>query len=175
MLTVQGAFEEAGESTVRQYWQTLADYDISSFMIDKPYAPHITLAGIPNDKYDDFSHILPSFAEQFSSIAINMPFLAVFTSPHYVLFLGVTVTDALHRLHRELYKQYAQHVDWDLLYIPSLWIPHCTLAFQLDSAKLSSAIDVCSQYPLPINTAINRLEIVESTTAEVLDSIILKS
>ncbi len=174
MLTVQGAFEDAGESKVRQYWKTLADNNISSFMIDKPYAPHITLAGIPDDKYEEFKDILPSFAEQFTSIPINMPFLAVFTSPHYVLFIGVTVTDALHHLHRELYKQHPHCVDWDLLYVPSLWIPHCTLAFQLDSSKLSSAIDACSQFPLPINTNINRLEIVESTTAEVLYSIKLK-
>lgn len=175
MLAVEGIFEETGDLTIRSLWQALADNDISTFMVDKPYVPHITLGGIQDNKLEDIKNALPSFAKQFDPIPVNMPYFGVFTSPFQTIFLGVTVTDTLHHLHRQFYKHCSDYLDWELLYIPELWIPHCTLAFQLDDITLLPALEVCRQHPLPVNTSINSLSIVESTTGEILFSTMLNS
>lgn len=175
MLAVEGFFEEIGDRQVRQLWNALAENDVSTFMIEKPYVPHITLGGILDHKFESSKRQFMSFAEQFSPTPVNMPYLGLFTSPFKVIFLGVTVTDALHNLHRQFYEQCSDSIDWNLLYVPKLWIPHCTLAFQLDDTTLLQGLDICCQQPLPVETSINRLAIVESTTGEILSSVILKS
>ncbi|GEM_PF-1324627 len=175
MLAIEGFFEEHGDQVVRQLWSSLAEQDVSTFMVDKPYIPHITFGGVLDDKFADMKTQLTSFAKQFSPVPVNMPHFGVFTSPFQVLFLGVTVTDTLHDLHRQFYKQCSDNLDMTLLYVPEFWIPHCTLAFQLDDSTMLKALNTCRSQPLPVNTLINRLAIVESTTGEVLYSVVLES
>lgn len=175
MLAVEGFFEDSGDQIVRQLWSDLAENEVSTFMIEKPYVPHITLGGILDHKFEDMENQLMSFAEQFSPIPINMPFFGAFTSPFQVMFLGVTVTDDLHNFHRRFYEHCGDNIDLELLYVPKFWIPHCTLAFQLDDSTLLKALDICRKQELPVETYINRLAIVESRTGEILFTLNLES
>jgi 2'-5' RNA ligase len=168
MLVVELSFETAGDRIVRNIWQALADANVSTSMIDKPFHPHISLGMIPYEKQSGFQNTLKSFATQLSPISVNMPHYGIFTSPGHVIFLGVTVTDALYNLHRTFYQAFANDVDVTTLYTPDFWIPHCTLAYDLTAEKAPLALGVCQQFPLPITSYINEIGVVESDTGEVV-------
>lgn len=161
-------FNAEGNKIVRNIWQTLADENISDSMIEKGIAPHLTLGTIPYARLTDFPTVLEAFAKPLSSIPINMPYYGFFPSPGTILFLGVTMTDALYRLHRQFYEDLNGYLNLDSLYIPDLWIPHVTLADDCQPEKLSFALQSCQQITLPITIHANRIALVESEPIDIL-------
>ena len=161
-------FDEVSDQTIRQIWQTLADANLSTAVIDKGVPPHITLGSFLPNQPDDIVDQVGQFAQTFAPLAITMPNYDVFTSPQLVVFLGVTVTDVLHNLHRGLYQQFAEHIDNSTLFAPATWLPHCTLAYESNADKLPSILKVCQQFPLPIVATANRLALVDGITAQTL-------
>ena len=161
-------FDELGDSLVRNIWQAFSDHNISESMIEKQISPHLTLGKIPYEKQKDFSKALETFAKDLSPIPVNMPHYGIFTSPAIVIFLGVTVTDNLYNLHRKFYQQFKDYLELESLYSPSFWIPHVTLAHDLQPEQISRAIASCQHVTLPIMTQVNRIALVESDPIEVL-------
>lgn len=90
---------------------------------------------------------------------------------HSPIFLGVTVADALYQLHRTCYQHYAEYFEGNTLFRPETWIPHCTLADGLAVNQLSSTIDICQTYPLPIKAIANRIALVDSDPIEIIDEV----
>jgi len=161
-------FDAQGDKAVRNIWQILANQQLSASMIEKKIAPHLTLGLVPYDKQHDLTRKLEAFANSSSPTPINMPYYGLFTSPGHVLFLGVTVTNQLYEFHRNFYHECQDYLDLDSLYIPDFWIPHVTLAHDLQAEQISLSLESCQHIALPIMTIVNRIALVESDPIEVL-------
>jgi 2'-5' RNA ligase len=161
-------FDEAGDQTVRIIWQALADQHVSDSAIKLNVPPHLTLGIIRYEDQQNFLPKLKAYADNLHQIPINMPHIGLFTSQNTVIFLGVTVTDALYNLHRQLYQTCVDFVEKDSLYTPEFWIPHVTLAVDLQTEKFPSALEVCQQFTLPITINANAIALVKSDNNEIL-------
>ncbi len=161
-------FDEEGDQTVRDIWQTLADDNVSDSMISKGIAPHLTLGMIPYEKQHNFRNALEAFAKRLSLTPVNIPHFGFFTAPSTILFLGVTMTDALYTLHRQFYKELHEYIDLESYYIPDQWIPHVTLADGFKPEELSQSLRICQQVRLPINIYANRIALVESDPINII-------
>jgi hypothetical protein len=149
--SVEVYFESEVENLVREIWKDLAYSNISSYMLDGNYRPHVSLTvfdeAIPgfNIEFEKYIKNLPPFSIKFDSIGI-------FPRPEGVVFLAAVVNDALLTLHQDFNKRFA-----DLMtgvrsyYLPGNWIPHCTLGYRIDSKMLSRAVSHCSEIILPIS------------------------
>lgn len=168
MLFVVLLFEDEATQTIRQIWQALTDLKIETNGIDKHISPHITLGMFKEHHSDDLGQLVESFASKFTSLPINMSHYGFFTSPHRIVYLGVTMTDALYQLHRELYRQLASDLDVTTLFVPETYVPHCTLAFDLQPEELPIILDICQQFPIPIMTRANRIALVDSETGQII-------
>jgi hypothetical protein len=62
------------------------------------------------------------------------------------------------RLHTRFHSFFSEHAGriWKN-YLPSMWVPHCTLAFRLNTDQLRRAFDIAAGTPLPISGKIVRI------------------
>ncbi len=166
MRVLLGFLADDGRETVETIWSTLSQQNLSGDIKHQTVNPHISMAIVHKEHQQTLQDHLENLVHDMKPIPVNMPFYGVFTAPRQVIFLGVTITDALYSTHRMLYQEYSQYLQNDGLMIPAHWIPHCTLALDIPETDVSSALDVCRQFPLPINTIIDRLAIVDNQTLE---------
>lgn len=161
--------EEKSAAEVRNVWQQLAEAGVSSSMVEKPFQPHMTLAVFDEIRRPDYVRAASEFAKHAVPIEINVPNLGVFLNETGVVFLGVTVTWRLIELHEWFHgtlKNYVNHV-W-AHYLPGSWVPHVTLAFNLEVDRIPKAIEICQSFALPFNAKTDRIAIVDTLTGEEL-------
>jgi hypothetical protein len=76
--------------------------------------------------------------------------VGVFTEPELTLFYGLTPTDRLLRVHADVARIYRRCTSTIMARTqPGVWVPHCTLATQLDSGRLSDAGAAAASLALP--------------------------
>lgn len=161
-------FEDRTEQTIRQIWHALTESNIQISGIDKDVSPHVTLGMFKESHSINLPLQMESFASQFKPLPINMSHYGFFTTPHRIIYLGVTMTDPLYQLHRGLYQQLADELDTTALFVPATYVPHCTLAYDLQPEKLAIALDICQQFPLPIITVAKGVALVESESGQTI-------
>jgi hypothetical protein len=72
------------------------------------------------------------------------------TEPELVLFYGLTPTEGLLRLHADMERIYRRWSSPIITRTQSgVWVPHCTLATQVDASRVSEAVAAAATLPLP--------------------------
>lgn len=150
-------FDEDIESKVRDVWKAIADAGISTSMLDGISRPHITL-GVCDELSTTFKNDLALFAREATFFDVSLSFVGCFNSPEGVVFYGPTPTDAMFRLHTRFHSFFNDHAGrmWKN-YLPSHWVPHCTLAFRLNPVQLRQAFDIAASTTLPIQGRITEI------------------
>ncbi len=155
-------FNKHSEKFIREIWTKLSDNGIPSEIHHVGIRPHITL-GI----YDDLTcqpcdNELSRFAPQTSHLHLECTHLGIFTQPEKVLFLAPTATRELIDFHTHIHKLLDRQTKgaWEL-YQPGKWVPHCTLALDMDQEKLDQAVSVCSNIKLPVDLHATQIGVVE--------------
>lgn len=143
-------FDEAAENSVRDVWKGLADAGVSTSMLDGISRPHITL-GVCDELSTTFKNELSLFAHETKPFEFSLSFIGSFNTAEGVMFFGPTPTDAMFRLHTRFHAFFNEHAGriWNH-YLPSQWVPHCTLAFRLNAEQLRRAFDIAAGVTLPI-------------------------
>lgn len=160
-------FESSAQNAIRTLWEAIAEAGISTYLVDKPDRPHISLGGCQQLNVTEYAPVLADFASSTKSFAVSMPNLGVFTSPNGVVFLGVTVTRPLLDIHENFHKQFADfEQDTMPLYKPGSWVPHVTIAFNIGAEKLSTTVALCQRTRLPLKGRIMEIGIVDTRTGE---------
>lgn len=156
-------FEEDANNTVLQAWSALSEAGLSNSMQEGPSPPHITLARGDVSDREGLKSALTSFKAENLPVPVCLSSIAAFwTEESAVLFLGITPTQRLLKLHvsiHKLFNKYAVNL-WDE-YRVDKWVPHCTLAHSLPPNCLPPAIAVvCWSIQLPISTKGTSLDII---------------
>jgi 2'-5' RNA ligase len=148
--SVELHFDDDAENTVRNVWKALADAGVSTSMLDGISRPHITL-GVCDELSTTFKNELSLFAREIKPFEFSLSFVGSFNTAEGVLFFGPTPTDAMFRLHTRFHSFFSAHAGriWNH-YLPSQWVPHCTLAFRLNGEQQRRAFDIAAGVSLPI-------------------------
>jgi 2'-5' RNA ligase len=154
---VEVHFDEDTEDKVRAVWKAIADAGVSTSMLDGISRPHITL-GICDELSTTFKNELALFTREVKPFDFSLSFIGGFNAAEGVLFFGPTPTDAMFRLHSRFHVFFNEHAGriWKN-YLPGVWVPHCTLAFRLNSEQLRRAFDIAAGAPLPISGKITEI------------------
>jgi 2'-5' RNA ligase len=95
----------------------------------------------------------------------------VFPYATYAVFLGVTYTEALRKLHANLnHQREAWASEFTYFYEPDILVPHITLACRLTEGEAKRAASSAYSLDLPVNGELCKLALVNVETKEVLFS-----
>ncbi|MBX3084626.1 MAG: 2'-5' RNA ligase family protein [Anaerolineae bacterium] len=160
---VEMYFDEATDSAVRGMWQSIAATGVPSAMLAGGYRPHVTLA-VYDDLKDDgwFASTLEVLAGVAPPVSLTLSSYGIFPGAEGVLFLGVTVTDALCELHGTFHTWFTDYQSSSRAhYAPDQWVPHCTLALGLSLDEMAKALQACQGCPLPLTAQVTAFGLVE--------------
>jgi 2'-5' RNA ligase len=146
---VECYFDEASDRRIRQLWQALADSQHADYMVNSGHDPHFSLAMADDDHLNEtrLCAAIKQFADQTAPFSINLATIGIFPGPECVLFLGLTVTDTLLRLHRHCHALIADCIPTPRsYYLPDHWVPHCTIGYQLSDKTLAGSVIVAHEH-----------------------------
>lgn len=164
-------FDEATAPPVTAMWRGLAARGASDDAARLGYAPHITLAVLPDTA--DTARLLDAasdLARQAGPLDLSFPGVGFFPGTPAVMFLAPAPTRALLAWHDALLTRLAGETI-DPHYQPGHWVPHVTLA--KDLTHPAAAFAVLDPWPLPVAARLDRLEVVRFRPVHVLASHLL--
>lgn len=164
-------FAKPSEATVLELFAQLkeAGFGLPDRVLD--YHPHITLNVCQVLDLEGLEHYIQGFCQRTRAFGLELSYLGAFPASKSVLFLGPTIKQRLFNLHKVFLKGARPFIKATRSYYePDNWVPHCTLAFDLNPADLNQALATISQTPLPIAVNLAQLALVEVPKGQMLYS-----
>ena len=159
-LAIGMYLDSDSEAAIRDIWKDLAEAGVTSYMLDSGDPPHVTLAICNELDTEEFEARLRSFAKELSPFAVTLSNVGIF--PRGVVFLAPTVTHKLLDIHSYFHRfvRDVSEPSWEN-YLLGRWVPHCTLAMDLDPNLVPKAVEICGRASLPMRGQIVEIGVVE--------------
>ena len=91
-----------------------------------------------------------------------LQYLGVFPTKLATVFISAPVTIALLELHAQIHESLRSiATDSHPYYVPGKWIPHCTLAMELEPNLITRVLEVGLKIPMPLHGEITELGVIE--------------
>lgn len=147
-------FDPTAAEVIRRLWDKVRA--IAPSMASQLHArPHISLAVLPQGNSTEKSNadlerlppILAGLSAVESCFEIQFSSVGLFPTGNSVVFLAPVVTETLLSLHHRFHQALAAaQIEVVPYYRPQVWVPHCTIARQLEPRDLLAAVEtVCRQ------------------------------
>jgi 2'-5' RNA ligase len=160
-------FDPAIEAEIRKTWAALEAAGLPSLATrsHRRHRPHVTLVVADRIETSQLDDARDRLSATHLDATLYSP--AVFQRSG-VLYLSVVPTMALLRLHQEVHAALRGSMvePWHT-YSVDAWVPHCTLAQDLDRAQLARGIELLHDERI-IETHVTSAGIVDTKTGEVL-------
>lgn len=135
-------FDRRAESAVRTMWANLEARGLRSMATTGHcrHRPHVSLLVAEQLNFDQARAAVEPLTEA-TDVVLRLGSVAVFPGRAGVVYLAVTPTRRLLRLHHALHTHLAAvGVESGRHYLPDAWVPHCTLAQGLTHDQLTMAV-----------------------------------
>ncbi len=156
---VELALDPMSAAVVSRAWRELADAGIG-YMAGAGARPHVSLGIWDGLDLDGARTALERFADETPPVPLTFASVGLF--PRVAVFLAPTVTAELRDLHAGFHRRFGQlgRAAWEY-YRPGVWVPHCTLALDLAPDQFGSALTIAARLPLPLESRLVEVGIVE--------------
>jgi len=161
-FAVQLFFDSTHELIIQNAQEELAKGGVSFSTLDSAVRPSLSLA-----LYDDLDITacvgkLKVFAEMFSPFALTFSCLGIFPGGKAVVYLAPNVNQKLLDIHAYIHQLLKDSgTSSSMNYIPGYWIPHCTLALDIDPNLTARAIEIGLSMPFPVHCQVEEIGVVE--------------
>jgi 2'-5' RNA ligase len=155
-------FDANTEAAIKSVWKKLAETEIAPYLYRSANRPHLTLAIYQQLDLSACEQQLESFAAHRNPLPVTFQHLGIFSTTPTTVFLGSTVTVSLLALHAQVHERLRPlGTEPHPYYLPGQWMPHCTLALELESRLITQVLDLGLQVPLPLNGEIAEIGVIE--------------
>jgi 2'-5' RNA ligase len=155
-------FDANTETIIKAAWSKLANTGIAPYMHQSANRPHLSLAIYQHVDLKECEQLLESFAAARNPLPVHFQHLGIFSTTPAAVFLGSTVTISLLELHLQIHETLRPVcIDPNPYYLPGKWVPHCTLALDLEPRLITQALDIGLQVSLPLNGEITDIGVIE--------------
>lgn len=156
---IELALDPETAAVVRRVWRELADAGIE-YMAASGARPHVSLGIWEALDHETAKPVLKRFATETPPVSLTLASVGLF--PGVAVFLAPTVTAQLLGLHADFHRRFGHlgRASWDH-YQPGIWVPHCTLAVELERGRFSDALAIAARIPLPLEARMTEIGIVE--------------
>lgn len=155
-------FESSTETRILDFQNSLIKAGINPAKIRIPLRPHITLGIYDTIDCDDCECRINEISFDLVMKSIEFISLGIFVNPDRVLFLSPVTNAILLHTHQLIHEELAPHTSgsWEI-YKPGNWVPHCTIANDIEEQDLNKAVSVLADLVLPFKAGISQIGIVE--------------
>jgi len=156
---IELALDPDSAAVVRRIWRELADAGIE-YMAGSGARPHVSFGIWESLDRDRAEAELTRFAAETSPIRVTFASVGLF--PRVAVFLAATATADLLDLHAGFHSRFFQlgQAPWEH-YRPGVWVPHCTLAIDLEPDRFGDALAIAGRLALPLEARLIEVGIVE--------------
>jgi 2'-5' RNA ligase len=156
---VELALDLRSAAAVRRAWRELADAGIG-YVAGSGARPHLTLGIWDTIDHERAEAVVTRFAAETAPVRLTLASVGLF--PGVAVFLAPTVTTDLLDLHAGFHRRFDRlgQGSWDH-YRPGTWVPHCTLATDMEPGQFAGALAIAGRVPLPLECRLVELGIVE--------------
>jgi len=154
---------------IHELWDLVSRFENAPSMQALGYLPHFTLGIYPEL---DVVDILPKFNRVYfpnSPISVIFHELRTFDGPRFVLWASPQKSQQLEKIHQKIHSILDQqncHKD----YRPLKWVPHCTLATDIDIEKRDEALKIASAGFKPFQVIFDRIDFVNFPPVDIIES-----
>lgn len=155
-------FDSQTEKSVWDLRHTLIERGVPSTISDLGDRPHISLAVFSNVACDDLISLTKEFAGTTEPFNFRLSAIGTFPTDENVLFLSPVVTNQLLNLHQDFHKQLAKAgLTPSSYYIPTNWIPHCSVEMNIPDEQFSKAVEICKNAFKPLLGQFQEIGVIE--------------
>jgi 2'-5' RNA ligase len=156
---VELALDPESAAAVRRAWRELAAAGIG-YVAGSGARPHVTLGIWDTIDHTSAEAVVTQFAAETAPIRLRVASVGLF--PGVAVFLAPTVTADLLDLHAGLHRRFDRlgRGSWDH-YRQGTWVPHCTLATDMEPDQFADALAIAGRVPLPLECRLVEVGIVE--------------
>ncbi|MCL4218384.1 MAG: 2'-5' RNA ligase family protein [Candidatus Hydrogenedentes bacterium] len=159
---VQLQVDAETEAQVKDVWRRMAEAGLSTYLHESSATPHVTL-GIHDDMdVETAQDRLTALASRTPAFAFRFNSIGIFGQDACVVFLAPVMTQSLWTLHRAVHAalEDCASPSWEH-YCEPRWVPHCTLAMDLEPEHLPAAINHARTFALPHDGVFEAFGIIE--------------
>jgi 2'-5' RNA ligase len=122
---------------------------------------HLSLAVYEDLPADRFVAHLIEFSAGVQPIVLQLANIGIFSGARSVLFLGPVVTQELLAFHRRFHDAFSEFVEscWEY-YRPGHWVPHVTLAMNIEAAALERAVAETREHWKPAKIKLGAVKLI---------------
>lgn len=161
-FAIQLFFDSTDDAIIRKAQEEVAKEGLSFSTHVAADRPSLTLAIY--DELDIATCVdkLKVFAEMFSPFALTFSSLGIFPGMQSVVYLAPIVNQKLLDIHAYVHQLLKDSgASASTRYVPGYWIPHCTLALDLDPRLTARAIEIGLSMPFPVHCRVEGIGVVE--------------
>lgn len=151
---------------VETLWRRLAEAGLSERMLRLGYPPHVTLGLYDQLEPAEAAKTLAAVVAVRPQLTVQFGALGVFPGRENVLWLAPQPDPRLLALHAEL--QVAMAAEAQAYYRNGAWLPHCTLAPDLDGAKLQAALGLLTVDWAPFGGSFASIDLLRVDPVEII-------
>jgi 2'-5' RNA ligase len=156
-------FDAPSEEVIWVIWNKLAESGVAPYMAASGARPHVSLAIYETVVLPEMERRLQDWANSNGPFDFVFSHLGAFCAPKPVVFVAPTTTTPLLNLHEALHQTLAGlGSDPWAHYLPGSWVPHCTLAFDIELAALPEAMAVAKELSLPLKGQMTGIGLIET-------------
>lgn len=149
------------EERTREIWSEL-EKDCGLLGIQATPMPHFSWTSASGYDLKSLAAFLKEFVKSVAPIRISSFGLGLFSKPDKVLYIGLTKTRELMRLHQEIWT-WSQSLSQKTsdYYSPDKWMPHITIGYHdLEDGKLHCAVEALALYDLHFEITVDRIAVI---------------
>jgi 2'-5' RNA ligase len=156
---VELALDPTSADAIRRAWRELDDAAIT-WMARSGARPHVTLGIWDVLDHGGAESELTRFTAETAPVRLTLASVGLF--PGVAVFLAPTVTAELLDLHADFHRRFG-HLGGRASehYRPGAWVPHCSLATDLEPDQFGISLAIAGRLPLPLECRLIEVGIVE--------------
>ena len=161
-FAVELYFDPQTEQNIADLRQILKEANIPSMLGGSGDRPHISLAGFSNADRDVLISLVQEVADSLEQFPVQLSAIGTFPTDENVLFLSPVPTLQLLNYHQEFHQRLIKSgLASSPYYVPSNWVPHCSVEINIPREKLSKAIELCTKVFQPMHGQFEGIGVVE--------------
>ena len=155
-------FDEKCESQIMKFTTALVENGINRYLIDNEIPPHVTIAAFSSDNSEVAKSIISKNINRFKSGRVVWCSIGAF-NPN-VLFITPLMNQYLYELNYECNSLFEENAQFELSsnYAPFSWVPHTTVAIDLNSEELNRSFSILQQEFKPFAGVSQKILLVQS-------------
>lgn len=140
----------------------LRDGLIKEGIVGHGMRPHVTLGTHPEVDIESFKISFQNYFKDIAAVPLFFPSLAIFLNSG-TLYAAPTKNSVLTDFHQRYHDHFKKEINQQSLYIPTHWVPHCTLVMDLSHEDLIKAFDYSARNLEPFPSTIDSVALIQLT------------